>query len=90
MKRTLRILAAILALASALAWWALGANRGWTRTSVPVKTVDEVTGIEGINYHKQFVPGLDFLGGALLGTGILAGVSFFFRNQQTNENKQHK
>jgi hypothetical protein len=88
MKRTLRILALVVAIGAALAWLGLGANRGWTRTSVPVRTVDEVTGIEGIQYHNQFVPGVDLLGGALLGAGLLAGASIFFRNQQTKHNEQ--
>ena len=88
MKRTLRILALVVAIGAALAWLALGANRGWTRTSVPVKTVDEVTGIEGIQYRNQFVPGVDLLGGALLGAGLLAGASLFFRNQQTKQHEQ--
>ena len=83
MKRTLSILSLILAVGAVTAWAVLGANRGWTRTSLPVKTIDEVTGIEGIQYQKKFVPGLELLGGALLGAGLLAGTSFFFRNQQT-------
>ena len=87
MKRVLRISALALALVAAFAWLALGANRGWTRTSVPVKTVDEVTGIEGTDYHKGFVPGLDFLGCVLLGAGLLAGASFFLDNQQINRPK---
>lgn len=86
MKRTLRIIALVLVVAAALAWLGLGANRGWTRTSVAVKTVDEVTGIEGIQYRKQFVPGLELLGAVLLGGGILAGSSLFFSNQQTKQN----
>jgi hypothetical protein len=81
MKRALRILAAALAVAAAALWIATGANRGWTKTSEVVKTVDEVTGIEGISYRKCFIPGLDFLGGALLGVGILAGASVFLRNK---------
>ena len=85
MKRSFRISALVLAAAALVTWLVLGANRGWTRTSVPVKTVDAVTGLEGIDYQKRFVPGLDFLGAALLGAGLLAGVSLFFRNQQTNE-----
>ncbi len=88
MKRGIRILALGVALCAALAWLGLGANRGWTRTSVPVKTVDEVTGLEGIQYRKQFVPGLELLGGALLGAGLLAATSFVFRNQQSIANKQ--
>jgi hypothetical protein len=68
----------------AAAFWVFaGANRGWTRTSEPRKTLDEVTGIEGITYEKRFVPGLDFLGGALLGGGILAGASLLFRKPTT-------
>jgi hypothetical protein len=88
MKRTLRVLALTLAMGAALAWLALGANRGWTRTSVPVKAVDEVTGIVGIQYRNQFVPGVDLLGGALLGAGLLAGASVFFRSPQTKHNEQ--
>ncbi len=88
MKRIFRNLALIVAVSAALAWLTLGANRGWTRTSVPVKTLDEVTGIEGIEYRKQFVPGLELLGSALLGAGLLAGASLFFRNhQQATSNK---
>jgi hypothetical protein len=83
MRRILRILALVLAVSAVAAWLGLGANRGWTRTSVPVKTVDEVTGIEGIEYHKQFVPGVELLTSALAGAAFLAGASLFFRNQQT-------
>lgn len=83
MKRALRILSLILALGAAALWLALGANRGWTKNQVEVKKLDEVTGLEGISYEKRFIPGLDFLGGALLGTGVLAGVSFSFRNKPT-------
>ena len=77
--KALRILALALAAAALVGWVALGANRGWTRTSVPVKVLDEVTGIEGIEYRRQFVPGLELLVGALLAAGILAGASFLVR-----------
>lgn len=85
MKRTLRLLALGLAVVATLAWLGLGANRGWTRTSVPVKISDDVTGLEGIQYRKQFVPGVDFLGGAWSAAGLLAGASLLFRNQQIKE-----
>ena len=87
MKRTLQILALVVAAVAVISWLALGANRGWTRTSVPVKSVDAVTGIEGIEYRKQFVPGVDLLGCALIGAAMLSGASFLFRQQQTNQNK---
>jgi hypothetical protein len=87
MKNTLRLLALAVALTAVLTWLGLGANRGWTRTSVPVKTLDAVTGLEGIEYHQQLVPGLDLLGAALLGAGILAGTALLFRQPQTKANK---
>jgi len=64
-------------------WLATGANRGWTKTSVPVKRTDEVTGISVDDYRKRFVPGADFLGAALLASGILAGASFLIRKPRT-------
>jgi len=78
----LRAVAAILLLAAAGIWLAAGANRGWSKTSVPVKRTDEVTGITIDDYQKRFVPGIDFLGAALLGSGILAGASLLFRTKQ--------
>ena len=81
MKKGLRIIAIILAASSIIFWAAAGANRGWTKTSVPTKIVDQVTGIEGVSYEKHFVPGVDFLGAALLGAGVLTGASFFFRTK---------
>ena len=77
MKRTLRILALVLALGALALWLATGASCGWTKTSVPVKQLDPVTGIEGINYVQRFVPGLDFLGGSLLAAAAMAGLSLF-------------
>ena len=88
MKKSLRLLALVVALAAAGTWFVTGANRGWTKTSVEKRKLDEVTGLEAISYEKKFAPGLDFLGGALLGAGALAGLSFLFRNQQ-NQNQSH-
>ena len=75
-------------LAAAGFWLATGANRGWTKTSVPKKTLDEVAGIVGITYEKRFVPGVDFLALAGVGAIALAGVSFLFRNKQTAPSKE--
>jgi hypothetical protein len=77
MKRTLRLVAAILLGGSFVFWAATGANRGWTKTRVPIKTVDTVTGLEGTQWQDKFVPGVDFLGAAALGAGILASLSLF-------------
>ena len=83
MKRILWILAAALVVIASATWAATGANRGWTKTLVPVKTVDTVTGLEGIEYQKKFEPGLDFLGAALAGAGLLAGASLLIRKKST-------
>ena len=75
MKGALCLIAAILLGGSIFFWAAAGASRGWTKTRVPVKTVDAVTGLEGIQWQGKFVPGVDFLGAAVLGAGVLAGLS---------------
>ena len=92
MKSILRTLALVIALGAAGFWVANGANRGWTKNSVPKKTVDEVTGIEGVTYEKKFVPGVDFLGASAAAAVIVFGVSFLFRNKtpsQTSNQTQH-
>ena len=82
-KQVLRIVAAMLIVAAFGSWLATGANRGWTKTSVPVKRTDEITGITVDDYQKRFVPGLDLLGAALLGSAVIFGASFLFRKSQT-------
>lgn len=85
MRNALRTIAVILVLASAGFWLVAGANRGWTKNRVEKKTLDEVTGIEGVTYEKKLVPGLDFLGAAIVGAGILAGASFLLRNKNKSQ-----
>lgn len=80
--KTLRWLAFLIAVTSCVLWAALGANRGWTKTSVPVEKTDEVTGITVDDYQKQFVPGLDLLGAAAFGSALLAGLSFFWNKKK--------
>lgn len=84
MKATLLILAAVIALAGAGYWYSTGANRGWTKNRVEVRTLDEVTGIEGSHWEDRFVPGLDFLSITLGTAAFIAGVSFFFRTKKQN------
>jgi hypothetical protein len=79
MRQRLQLLALVVVLAAAITWLATGANRGWTKTSVPVKTLDTVTGIEGISYQPKFLPGVDFLAAALATAATLGGVSLLFK-----------
>ena len=87
MKKTLRLLAVLVLVAAWGTWLATGANRGWTKTSVPVKTLDPVTGIDGISYEKKFLPGVDFLGASAAAAGLLAGASLCFRRPKTNKTR---
>jgi hypothetical protein len=87
MKQTLKILSLVVVLAAAIIWVVTGANRGWTKTSVQVKTLDPVTGIEGITYQDKFLPGVDFLGAAAGLAVVLAGSSLFF-SKKSKTNKQ--
>jgi hypothetical protein len=81
--KIVRMTALFLAVAALVIWFSTGANRGWTKTCVPKKTVDEVTGIVGEVYEQCFVPGVDFLGAAALVCAVLFGASFLFRKKQT-------
>jgi hypothetical protein len=83
--RLIRTVALLLLLTAVIAWAGAGANRGWTKTSVPVKTMDEITGIEAITYEKRFVPGVDFLAGAVVISLGLFGVSMLFQRKGAAE-----
>lgn len=86
MKRVLQIVALLVALGAIAFWAAKGANLGWTKNEKEVRTLDEVIGIEAISYEKGFWPGVDFLGGALIGAGVLAGASLLIRNKPKTKN----
>ncbi len=83
MRKLLRILAFLVALGGLGFWLAAGANRGWTKNRVEKRTVDEVTGIEGVTYENRFVPGIDFFGGTAIGAGALAGLSLVFGRKRS-------
>ena len=87
MKQFLRWTSLVVVLAAAALWLSAGANRGWTKNSVPKNIVDEVTGLDGITYERRFVPGVDFLGGAVLVAGILAGASLLYRTKPNTQLK---
>jgi hypothetical protein len=82
MKKLLRLLSLWLALSALFLWAATGANLGWTKTSVPSRMVDEVTGIEGVVYEKRFMPGVELLGAALILAAALAAGSLAIRKKQ--------
>jgi hypothetical protein len=79
MRTTFRLAALFVALVTLVLWLFGGPNTGFTKTSVPVNTIDPVTDQEIITWDKRFLPGVEFLGGGLLVGAVLFGVSFFFR-----------
>jgi hypothetical protein len=89
-KPTLRLIAAMLFFATIGFWAATGANRGWTKTSVPQKVADPVTGIEGVTYQKKFVPGVDFLAVVTIASLGLVGASFLFRTKSGQTHQTNK
>lgn len=75
----LRMLAGIASLFLFAFWAAAGANRGWTKDQIPVKQIDEVTGIEFVVYKDHFMPGVEFLGVGLLLCIALFAITFIRR-----------
>jgi len=91
-KSALRLLALAILLAAVGYWLAAGANRGWDKNKVPIKTVDEVTGIENVTYQKKFIPGVEFLAKTGAASVLCAAFSFFFRTKrlaQTSNEQTH-
>lgn len=76
MKAVLRMSAVVLVLACLGGWLLTGAHRGWTQTSVTIMRTDPVTDLNYPETKKQFVMGVDLLGGGLLLAAGLAGASF--------------
>ena len=58
-------------------WLALGANRGWTKTTVTRWEKDPVTEIDGPVIQKKFVPGIDLLAVCVAGALALFIASLF-------------
>ncbi|KXU37092.1 hypothetical protein AXK12_02300 [Cephaloticoccus capnophilus] len=80
----LRLLSAFCLVFGIVYWSGKGAHTGWSMNRVPVTQVDEITGIEFITYEDRFVPGIEWLGGAVGLAAVAFGLSFFFRTKKTH------
>ncbi|HRI12197.1 MAG TPA: hypothetical protein PLX89_04255 [Verrucomicrobiota bacterium] len=69
-------------------WLVGGANTGWTKTQEPVKTLDEVTGIEAIEWQKRFRAGIDLVGPAVLAGAVLAALSVWIGRKSVGPAKR--
>ncbi|MBE0545031.1 MAG: hypothetical protein IH623_27140 [Verrucomicrobia bacterium] len=81
MRRVLQMAALTVALGAIAFWLFSGANQGWTKTGGPETSLGGITGAEVVTEEKRFVPGLDFLWGAIMAGIVLAGASLLFPNQ---------
>ena len=81
-RRILQAASLVVAFGALVVWLATGASRKvWNASTVEVRTLDEVTGIEQITNVKKFQPGLVFLFGAWAGGAVLACSALLFRNK---------
>ena len=78
-------MALCIAVISLAGWGALGANRGWTTTTVDHQHLDLVTGLEYPVSENRFVPGIDLLALSWISAAVLFGGSLIRlqRKQQT-------
>lgn len=74
--KSVPVLLGLLIIIAGGSWWALqGAHTGWTKTSVAIEKIDEITEIPYVEYEKRLVPGIEFpvafggVGAALLALG---------------------
>ena len=79
MRRNLRLVAAVCGVFSVVMWLALGANRGWTKTTRTHTEKDLVTDLPYPVIEKYFSPGVELLAAGLLVSAALAGISFAFK-----------
>lgn len=76
-----RMLSGIAAMFLFAYWAAAGANRGWTKTQIPVTQIDEITEIEYVVYKDHFMPGVELLGAGLFLCVALFAVTFVGRKR---------
>lgn len=85
--RFLRFLGLALLAGTIGSWAGLGAHRGWSQNRVPIRQVDEITGIEYVTYVDRFVPGIDWLG---VGSALaIATFSLSFLPRLNPKSKNH-
>jgi len=83
-RRNLRVVALLLGLTSIALWLALGANRGWTKTTRTEMKKDPITEIDYPVIEKDFSPGVEALGAGLMISAAVAGLSFAFKPKPKN------
>lgn len=83
MRTALRLVSLAILVVGVAFWFFGGPHLGWTKTTVPVTKYDPITEIEYIEWERNFLPGVDFLGGFLAAAGVVFGLSWLARHQPT-------
>lgn len=79
MKMVVRAFALLLLIGTIGVWAACGGTFGWTKTSVPIREEDPVTGVEAVRYKTRLVPGVEFLALGVGGAVIIFAATLFVR-----------
>ncbi len=82
----LRACSLLLVLVTVGFWAAKGAHRGWSQHRVPVRKIDEVTGIVFTAYEDRFVPGVEVLAAGSALAAAIFGATFLLRASPTRPN----
>jgi len=81
-RRNLRVAAAVLGVLCIAIWFALGANRGWTRTTRTRMEKDPTAdNMDVAVVEKYFSPGVEVLVAGLFVSAALASFSFVFKTK---------
>jgi hypothetical protein len=87
MRTVIRFVALGIALVGLVFWFFGGPNLGWTKTQVALVRKDPVTELEYTEWQQNFVPGVDWLGGALGVAVLLFGASWLAKPRQRNSSQ---
>lgn len=77
MRMVIRGFALLLLVLTLSGWTLLGANLGWTKTSVAIERVDPITEIPYTEYLPRFVPGVEFLVAGVAASVVIFAVTLF-------------
>jgi hypothetical protein len=84
-RRLLLILSLVGLLGVLTAWWATGADLGWSKTQVQEMVVDELTGLEYPEWKSKLVLGIEFLVGGVLGSLALGAVALLWPKPKSTQ-----
>ena len=79
MKMAVRAFAILLLVGTIAIWAGMGGTLGWTKTKIPVKHVDAVTGIEYVEYKSGLEPGVEFLALGIGSAVVIFAATLFVR-----------